>query len=169
MEELIVIGETVKAQGIKGEIKIKPLTDDVNRYKKLRAVYLDNALFRIRGIRIADGFVYLSFIGVDDRNRAEELVGKEVKIDRIHAIIPDDGAYFIADVKGCRLFADDEEIGVISDVCSYGAADVFEVDLPDGKTMRFPFLNKLEAEVDVDAKIIKVNKRQLMNVAVYDV
>ena len=38
--EKIVIGIVAKPQGLKGEIKINPITDDINRFKKLKNIYL---------------------------------------------------------------------------------------------------------------------------------
>ena len=36
--DYIVVGEVLKPQGVRGELKIKPLTDDPMRFRKLRAV-----------------------------------------------------------------------------------------------------------------------------------
>ena len=71
MDGYITIGVIIKAQGIKGEIKVRPLTDDSSRFFKLKIVYISGIPYRIRDIRI-DRFVYLKLDGVDDRNAAQE-------------------------------------------------------------------------------------------------
>ena len=47
MNDKIVIGRVAKAVGIKGEIKILPITDDMRRYDKLKAVYIGGAPYQI--------------------------------------------------------------------------------------------------------------------------
>ena len=36
MTDFLTVGKILKAQGIKGEVKIVPLTDDPQRFKKLK-------------------------------------------------------------------------------------------------------------------------------------
>ena len=62
----ITVGQIIKAFGIKGEVKVKPITDDVTRFKKLKLVYFGEMPYKIIACRIAEGYVYLSFIGVSD-------------------------------------------------------------------------------------------------------
>ncbi len=38
----VVIGEVLKPQGVKGELKVYPHTDDPQRFKKLKKVILKN-------------------------------------------------------------------------------------------------------------------------------
>ena len=56
MNEFITIGQIVRGVGIRGELKVKPLTDDVNRYKKLKVVYVKSTPYRMLSCR----FVALS-------------------------------------------------------------------------------------------------------------
>ena len=41
-EERVTIGQVGKPHGIKGEVKIIPLTDDIRRFKRLRYVIINN-------------------------------------------------------------------------------------------------------------------------------
>ena len=40
---LLRVGYILKPQGIRGELKIQPLTDDVRRFEGLKEVYLETA------------------------------------------------------------------------------------------------------------------------------
>ena len=40
MKEYLCIGQVVKPQGVRGEIKVLPLTDDVERFLDLARVFL---------------------------------------------------------------------------------------------------------------------------------
>ena len=54
-----VVGEIVKPQGIRGEIKIKPLVDDANYFNDLSVFFVENNKFTKKSCRVHQGFVYL--------------------------------------------------------------------------------------------------------------
>ena len=85
MQDKIVIGEILKPQGIRGELKIKPLLDDVALVKKFRKVYIGGAEYKVLSARYDTGAAYLALSGVADRNAAELLRGKEVEALRADA------------------------------------------------------------------------------------
>ena len=166
--EYLTVGEVIKAQGIKGEIKVRPLTDNPLRFKKLKIVYIDNRPNKILTARITDGFVFLCLDGCDTRDKALALVGKELKIDRVNAVELDEGSYFIADLIGCTVCDENGNVlGIIKDILQYGAADVITAQ-KDGKEFRFPFLKRIVEEIDTDARIFKVSAKKLAEVCVYD-
>lgn len=166
--DFMEVGEVLKPQGIKGELKLKPLTDNPMRFRRLRVVYFDGVPYRILSCRV-DGFVYLKLEGIDNRNAAETFVGKYAEIDKIHAVSLDEGSYFIADLIGCTI--KDEYgvvIGEITDVSNYGAADVFTAVAQDNKIFRFPFLKRVVTEVDVCKKDLIVSRSEFEAVCVYE-
>lgn len=168
--DYITVGEIVKAQGISGEIKVKPLTDNAERFKKLRVLYVDLKPFKVLGLRIDRGFVFLRLQGVDDRNAAESLRGKFLQIDRVNAVDLDESEYFIADLIGCKLCTESGEVlGEITDVFqNSGVVDVINVRGVDGKELRFPFLNRIVCAVNVEQKKFTVYRKLLDEVCVYD-
>ena len=104
MNEFIVIGQIVRAAGIRGEVKVKPLTSDPNRFKQLKTVYVQSKPYRIEAVRFDGSFVYMRLGGVIDRNAAEALKDAYVEIDRVNSVPLDEGSYFIADIIGCKLY-----------------------------------------------------------------
>ena len=167
MNDNIIIGRVVKAVVIKGEIKVSPITDDMMRYKKLKTVYITGIPYQILSCRFDKAFVFLKLNGFFTRDDAEKIVGDYLEIDRVNAIVPENG-YLIADIEGCKLFlSDGEEVGVITDVAQYGAADVFTIE-GNGKVCRCPFLNKVIEKIDVESKIIVANKKEFTAVCVYE-
>ena len=168
MNEFITIGQIVRGVGIRGELKVKPLTDDVNRYKKLKVVYVKSTPYRMLSCRFDETFVYIRLSGIDDRTQADALRDCYIEIDRVNAVDLEEGTYFIADIVGCKVFTDDStEIGKVIEVNQFGAADVFTVS--DGqKTVRFPFLKKIIVKVDVEAGIIVLKADVFAEVSVYE-
>ena len=164
----ITVGQIIKAFGIKGEVKVKPYTDDIMRFKKLRIVYIGETPYKIIACRIAEGFVYLSFIGVNDRNTSETLVGRMLEIDRVNAVELEEGRYFIADMLGCTVvLSDGTVIGKLTDVAQYGAADVITV-VKDKKVCRFPFIKKLNSNIDIESKVMTLDAKVFGEVSVYE-
>lgn len=169
MSNNIIIGKIIKAQGIKGELKVKPLTDDVLRYNKLKTVIIGGANYLVRRSRTDGGFAYLSLGGIDERNKAELLVGEDVCVDRENAVKLPSDTYFIADVIGCEVLTDTgRRVGKVSYVYQNGAADVYEVKCENKSIVMFPFITALNAKVDVLQKKIIVNEQEFNRVAVYE-
>ena len=80
--EKVAIAKIIKPQGIKGECKIKFLTDDLSVFEGLKQVYLGDKLYNVKNISIRFGFGYLTFEGVKDRNEAELLRNKKLFIPK---------------------------------------------------------------------------------------
>ena len=161
------IGEIVKAQGIKGEVKIKPYSTDCSHFQNLKLAYLDVFPHKLRSIAVRGGFAYALFEGVNDRNAAEKLVGKVVKIDRRDAAETAEGEYYVCDILGSKVVFDDGEvIGEVADVQNFGSADVYTVK--GGRTVRFPFLKRMIISVDIESKIITLERQGFGEVCVYE-
>ena len=167
MDNNIVIGQIAKAVGIRGEIKINPLTDDMHRFSALKTVYIGGAPYQILSCRFDKAFVFLKLTDVPTRENAQKLVGDYVEISRDDAIVPE-GGYLIVDIIGCRFYLDDAtEIGTVTDVSQFGAADVFTIE-GNGRTCRCPFLNKVILRIDTRDKTIVADKKQFEAVCVYE-
>ncbi len=168
MNEYITIGQIVRAVGIRGELKIKPLTDDAMRFKRLKIVYLKSAPHRIEACRFDKDFVYLRLSGIADRTTAESVQNEYLQIDRINAVDLEEGSYFIADIIGCKVIDDNGvELGKVTEINQYGSADVYTVI--NGKSVvRFPFLKKMIVKIDVDTGIIILKRSVFDEVSVYE-
>lgn len=168
MEETLKIGLIVKPQGIRGELKVQPLTDDISRFNNLKEVIIDDKTYRVLNAVIGGGAVFLSLSGIYDRNVAETFRGKFLRVTRENAIPLEEGRYFIVDIIGCKVVTDSgNEIGEITEVTS-ARTDIFTVKCLDGKIMRFPFLNDLTVNVDVNLKVVTVKEKRLGEVACYE-
>lgn len=167
MNGFLKIGLITKPQGIKGEVKVTPLTDDPARFEFLKEGIIDGEKYKVVNARIGGDSVILSLYGVADRNRAELLRGKFICVDRAHAVELKKDTFFIADVIGCKLKTEDgEKVGEITDVTS-AKTDIFTVKTTDG-IMRFPFLKDLLISVNVEEKEITVKKKRLEEVCCYE-
>ena len=167
MEQMLKIGVVVKPQGIKGELKVAPFTDDANRFKKLKQVIIDGQVYKVSGAKIGADAVFLALFGVQDRNQAETFRNKELFVEREDAVTPKQDHYFIVDIIGCTVKTEtDQVVGVVTDV-TQAKTDIFTLDC-NGRTMRFPFLKDLLVSVDTQGKTITVKEKRLKEISCYE-
>ena len=171
--EYIQIGEIVKPQGIRGEVKLRAMTSDMSRYARLETVFLEKKGVytekKVRKGRVYDGFAFLQLEGVDDRNAAEALRGCGVYVDRAHAIALGEDENFVCDLIG--LSAVDTmgaPIGRLTDVLTPNSVcDVYVFSTPRGEMM-IPALRRVVRSVDVEAGTIVLDEAVLDEVAVWE-
>lgn len=163
----IVVGTIAKPQGVRGEVKISPLTDDAARFTCLKRAYISGVMYDVQSSKVLPNGVFVKFKGIDDRNAAELLRDKEVEIDREDAVKLPEGRYFIVDVIGSEVFAGGEKIGKLVDVLQYGAADVYVLSTAKGRAM-IPAIDRILVEVDVADKKIILDREAFDDLAVYE-
>ena len=165
MSDTLVVGEILKPQGIRGEIKVKPLLDDAQDLARFRKVIIGGAEYKVLSCRVDAAAAYLTLGGVADRDAAERLRGKEICADRADAPALEEGRYYIVDIVGCEVVTESgKRLGVIADVLP-AHTDIF-VLREQGRDTLFPVAEGVLAQVDVRAKKIVVNEARYLEVAV---
>ena len=165
MRETIVIGEVTKPQGIRGEVKVRPLLDDAAAFRALRRVCIGGAEYKVLSARADAQAAYLALSGVADRNAAELLRGKEVLAARQDLPALEEGRYYIVDIVGCTVCSEEgEELGVIADVLP-AHTDIYVLRRGE-KEFMFPAADGVVTEVDVEGGRITVSKKRLGEVIV---
>lgn len=168
----LVIGEVLKPQGVRGEVKARPITCDVGRFEGLKTLYLKRGeAFEPRAVRVTrveEDAVYILFDGVNDRDAAERLRGQLLYIDRAHAVELPQDANFICDLIGCEGVDDrGGSLGTLCDVMQPGGNDVYVFRGPRGEVL-VPALKSVVLEVDVAHKHMLLSADRLAEVAVFE-
>jgi 16S rRNA processing protein RimM len=151
--EWATIGKVVAPFGVRGELKVRLLTDIPNRFAELDAVYAgpDHARHPIQRVRPYKGeMIVLKLEGIDDANAAESLRNQDLQIPLSElAKLPPD-SYYQHDILGLRVFTLDRlELGKIVDILITGSNDVYVVKAPDGSQMLIPALKDVIKEIDL--------------------
>lgn len=163
----IIVGKVLKAQGIKGEIKISCLLDHSKQFSALKDVYVGETLMQIESIRVEnEELLYIKLAQVPDRNTAETLRGLSIYAEK-DDIKLEKGKYFIDDLIGCQVLTEKGEIGKLIEISPCKSADVFTCKVGE-KTCSFPFLKSLIVEVNVGEKKIVLDEKGLSEVIVYE-
>ena len=134
MEDLIIIGKITGAHGVRGELKVFPLTDDPRRFLKLKECFICGQNFEkpeassCVSARLDRGGVLLKLNGVLDRDKAELLRGRFIAVNRDNAIKLKKDNYFITDLKGLNVIDDVRgDIGKVIDCFATGPQFTLEI------------------------------------------
>lgn len=129
--DALIVGALVGPHGIRGEVKLRPLTEFPERLAKLRRLRLrlpDGAedWYRVKSARFSREMLLVQFEGVTDRTGAEALRGATVLIDRTEAAPLPEGRYYEHQILGLRVVTPDgEELGTITDIMGTASNDVY--------------------------------------------
>jgi len=164
MNDYFIIGKLIGAHGIRGEMKVFPITDDVRRFSTIsECMVLSPAekLLRtvtVTGKRFAVETVIIQVEGIVDRDEAQKLSGLFLAVKREDAAPLPAGRFYISDMIGCKAMDTEHGLlGVVSDVLQTGANDVLVVKRSGKPDLLIPYLKEVVTEVDVFAKMISAS------------
>ena len=162
-EDWINIGFIRKPHGLKGYVRVEGLSDAPDRFADLERVGVElkdgrrESLEIERSIRDGNGW-RMKFRGIDTAEHAERLRGAYIQVpEEAVAPLPLD-AYYVFELEGCAVVSDEgEEIGILREVMSLPANDVFVVDTPTGEAM-IPAVRDIVVELDPGEDRIVIRK-----------
>ena len=167
MNDKIKIGFIRKAHGLKGEVKILPLTDDPRRFKKLKKLFLemskdfeDNLTeYEVETVRASSEEVILKFKEINDKDAADSLRGVFVYVDREDAVSLNEWEFYTQDLIGLAVYYKEENIGKVTDVLNTGANDNLEILLNDNsKHIYYPFVRSFIDSVNLEKGCLSINQ-----------
>ena len=134
MDKYLEIGQIVNTFGIKGMVKVKPFSDDIRRFDKLKNVYIK-------------------------KNSIEEKYkGCYIKIHRKDARELEEGTYFIADILGSDVYTDTGDyLGKVDDIYNSGAQDIYVVKDELGKQILLPSIKEVILNIDIENQKVTVH------------
>lgn len=153
----VKLGKITAPVGIKGEVRVYPYTDEPTRFSTIQKLNVDGVSFHVEKVRYLKNMVVLKLSGINSRNDAEQMRGKELSIEKeLLWDIPED-TYFIKDLLGCSIVSEDDVfIGTLSDVIQNKAQDLYEITKEDGRTFLIPAVKEFVIRVDTQNKRIVV-------------
>jgi len=155
----ICLGVIVGVKGLRGEVRVKSFAErpaDVAAYGPLSTD--DGRAIALTVTGSAQGVVIARIKGVADRTAAEGLKGTKLYVDRAALPKAEDGTYYHADLVGlAAVLPSGEALGTVVAVYNFGAGDMFEVKLADGRTELVPFSDAAIAGVDLGGGKVTIN------------
>ncbi len=136
----VALAAVAGAHGIKGEVRLKLFADSIAGLQAHSRLYVGGELRAVRDLRDAGKTAIARLDGVSDRTAAEALRGTLVEVDRAALPPLGEGEYYHADVIGLPCVDESgNRLGTVAGVENFGAGDLLDIKLPDGKRSMVPF------------------------------
>ena len=162
MTKYLEIGQIVNTFGIKGMVKIKPFTDDIRRFDRLKKVYIEKQkvkdVYEIEEVKYHKEMVLIKFKGIENPEEANLLRNYYLFVNREDEEPLEEGRYYIVDMLGLEVYTDEEKLlGNLEDIFNTGSNDIYVVRDELGKQILLPATKEVIKSVDIENKKIIVH------------
>lgn len=155
MKDILRVGKIVNTHGLRGEVKVIPLTDDPKRYNDLDFVLIDGVERKIEGCKYQKDRVIVKVEGINTIEEAEKYKNKYMEIPREYAVPLEEDTYYIADIIGCTVYdTNGKDLGEVYDVIQTKNNDVYWIRKP--KELLIPVLLEIVTDIDIENRKITI-------------
>ncbi|MGA3245086.1 MAG: ribosome maturation factor RimM [Bacteroidota bacterium] len=158
---MIAVGRITRGVGLKGELNVAVLTDTMQRFEKLKTVWVgadesQTVKHTITAVRVTSSAVVLKLKEIDSRTAADSLRGQLVFVAAKDAVVPNKGSYFIHDIIGMNVETESgKTIGTVREVMELPANDVWVVGGAGGEIL-IPAIKDVIRSVDVQRRRVVI-------------
>ena len=149
--QFLEAGKIVTTHGIHGEMKILPWADGPEFLLDFNRIHIDDKDYTVKSCRVQKSCNLLKLNGIDTIEAAQAFRGKTVKVYRDDA--PSD-IIFVAELIGVRVYADNVELGKITDVMDCPGNKVYVIE--GEHTYMIPAVRHFILSTDLDAGVMQV-------------
>ena len=156
-DKKIIIGKIGAAHGVRGDMKVYPLTDFPDRFNTIKKAFIDDKEIDIVSTRYQNNFVVMKVKGVNSREEVARYTNKLLKINRSDVPPLNEGEYYSFDIIGLKVInQDDVVLGEIIEILKTGSNDVYITKTPESKQLLIPALKKVVTEINIEEGFMKV-------------
>ena len=152
------VGRIVNTHGIKGGLKVTPLTDDLERFEELDWVYIEGeeGKFYINRVQYQKNNAIITFKDLYDINLVEKYKTKFLYIDESQKRELPEDTFYISDIIGLEAYTvDNVYLGKVKDILQAGSNEVYIIANEDGKEHLIPSVKEFIPVIDIEGgKII---------------
>ena len=162
MKPYLELGQIVNVKGLKGEIKVNPFTENINRFETLKTILVKmknkNKEFEREKVSYHKNQVILKLKGINTIEEAETLRNCYILVNRSNLEPLAEGVYYIADLIGLEVYTEDGiALGKVDDIYNTGSNDIYVVKDELGKQKLLPGIPEVIKKVDLENSKIIVN------------
>jgi len=157
-EPTFTVGVVIGTHGLQGDVRVFPRTDFPElRFaagSQLLLVRPDQTVTQlvVQFARKQNRIYVVSFVGYSSINDVQALRGCELKVTQSQLPALPLGEYYIHELIGCAVYTDDgDRLGILVDVLTPGANDVYVVKTESGKEVLLPAIPDCILDVDIGA------------------
>lgn len=155
-----IVGKIINTRGIRGEVKVFPMTPVKERFSDLDHVFVGDELdrYEIKKVSYDGKYAYLTFDRYENINLVLGLKEEFVYIEDENRIELDEDTFFISDIISCKVFDTEKQyIGELVDIMEIPANDVYVIKGENGEEYLIPAVKQFVKSIDTEGKIIVIN------------
>lgn len=162
--KFLLLGQITRPHGVKGELRMRVMTDYPERIAKLRAIYTspdpestDPTERAVHSVRMHQDYALLTLRDVIDRNGADTMRDLFVLVDIRDAVPLDDDEVYLFQLIGMTVITETGEvIGTLTEVLETGANDVYVVNGERYGEVLIPVIDDAVISTDTDTNQVTV-------------
>ena len=136
----IALAAVAGAHGVRGEVKLKLFGEGIDSLSGQPSLTVGGAPLKLKDVRAGNKTAIARFEGVASREAAEALRGSLVEIDRDSLPPLAEGEYYHTDLIGLACVdGAGQPIGTVAAIEDFGAGELLDIALLDGKRSLIPF------------------------------
>lgn len=147
----VIAGRVIKAYGVLGWVKVEVLSSNPSRFRAGNVFFLEDGeeVLELEASRSAPGALLVKFRGIDDREAASELKGKNLTIAPEQMGEPPEGTWWEHDLLALRVYdVEGNLLGEVMEVLETGANDVLVVRSGEQEYL-IPMIRDVVVDVDL--------------------
>jgi len=149
-EKTVTLAAVIGAHGIAGEVRLKVFADDLGSYKSF-----NGGALTLKSVRTGSNGAIARFAEVPDRNAAEALRGTALTVPRSALPPLGEGEYYHVDLMGLPVVDETgAPLGQVIAVDDYGAGDVIEIEMAEGKRFMVPMRAEAVPEWNAERLVV---------------
>jgi 16S rRNA processing protein RimM len=157
-EGYVAVGRVLGPFGLKGELKVQPLTDNADRFKAGARLWAGQQPITVAASREAQNHLYLMLKGFNDRQSVDKLRHALLQVPETDLPPLPEGEFYRFQLIGMTVVSRDQSLlGTLDEVIETGSNDVYRVRTPDGADLLLPALDDVIVSVDPDARRMVVD------------
>ena len=160
LNSLIKIGEIIKPHGVKGYLKFFLYNKDSDILFNRQFVYLESETDRfkleVEDINFISSTPLIKFIDIDNREKASRYRQFKVSLPK-DSFKQDNKELYLFDFVGCRLYFEDDYIGLVKNVVTFSGNDLLLVDSDDSREHYIPVNKELIKFFDIEDRKLVMN------------
>jgi len=149
------MGRVAGSYGVRGWIKVAPGGGVREVLPGVKEWWIDERPYQVAAARVHSATVVAKLEGIESREQALALKGKEVSVERAALPEADEGHYYLADLVGLEVLNEQgERLGTVKRLFTNGAQDVME--LTGERERLIPWVSAIVKQVDLAGRRIVV-------------
>ncbi len=177
LNDLIELGAISEAQGLQGQVKVRPHSSDPVALLSSKAVWLSLiprrdagvsksveqaslTQYKVKSAKMHSGNVVVALEGITDRDQALALKGARILVARDAFPKAETDSYYWIDLIACQAMnLQGETLGEVIDVTENGAHGVIAIGHAATKNIQYlvPFVKEVVQNVDLPNKTITLD------------